>query len=49
MSDKAGAGSRIVLVRHGRDPCAVNLVTHDDASDWLVAGMNETSHLRSLR
>lgn len=29
-----------------QDPCAVNVVTHDDASGWRVASMNEALHLR---
>ncbi len=32
-----------------QDPCAVNLVTHNDVRGWRVASMNEASHLRSLR
>jgi phosphoserine phosphatase len=32
-----------------QDPCAVSLITHDDARGWRVASMNEASHLRSLR
>lgn len=32
-----------------QDPCAVNLVTHNDDRGWRVVSMNEASHLRSLR
>ncbi len=32
-----------------QDPCAVNLVTHNDARGWRVVSMNEALHLRSLR
>lgn len=32
-----------------QDPCAVNLVTHDEAAGWHVASVNEALHLCSLR
>ena len=30
-------------------PCAVSIVTHDEAGGWRVESMNEATHLRLLR